>query len=83
MPIEIYEYENFVIVSDEDGDFELSKDVYEILKGVANKYSLPLELLLEVVIREEKAVKIGKKRGIKRDLTEIINRYFNQMRGDW
>lgn len=83
MPIEIYEYKKFVIVSDEDGDFELSKDVYEILKEVANKYSLPLELLLEVVIREEKAVKIGKKRGIKRDLTEIINRYFNQMRRDW
>ena len=82
MSIEVYEYEDYVVVSDKDGEFEISRDVYEILKEVANEHSLPIELLLEVIIREEKAVKIGKKWGIKKDLTEIINRYFNKIRGD-
>jgi len=77
MPVEIKEFENVVRVFDSELELEIPKEDYDILKQIADKYSLPVEVLFEIIIREEKAVKIGKKRGIKKDLMKIINNYFS------
>ncbi|NJE08472.1 hypothetical protein E3E31_08045 [Thermococcus sp. M39] len=77
MPVEIEEFENVVRVFDSELELEIPKEDYDILKQIADKYSLPVEVLFEIIIREEKAVKIGKKRGIKKDLMKIINNYFS------
>ncbi|WP_167886528.1 hypothetical protein [Thermococcus sp. M39] len=75
--MEIEEFENVVRVFDSELELEIPKEDYDILKQIADKYSLPVEVLFEIIIREEKAVKIGKKRGIKKDLMKIINNYFS------
>ncbi|RLF82333.1 hypothetical protein DRN38_00275 [Thermococci archaeon] len=77
MPVEIEEFENVVRVFDSELELEIPKEDYDILKQIADKYSLPVEVLFEIIIREEKAVKIGKKRGVKKDLMKIINNYFS------
>lgn len=77
MSVEIEEFENVVRVFDSELELEIPKEDYDILKQIADKYSLPVEVLFEIIIREEKAVKIGKKRGVKKDLMKIINNYFS------
>jgi len=77
MKVEIEEFGNVVRVFDSELELNIPKEDYNILKQIADKYSLPVEVLFEIIIREEKAVKIGKKRGIKKDLMKIINNYFS------
>jgi len=77
MPVEIEEFENTIRVFDSELELEVPKEDYDILKQIADKYSLPVEVLFEMIIREEKAVKSGKKRGVKKDLMKIITNYLN------
>ena len=78
--MEIREYEDFVNVFVSGWRYEIPREDYDILKRVARKYSVPIKALLEIMIKEGQAVKVGRKRGLKKDLTKIINRYYNKAR---
>ena len=78
MTINIRRSKDFVHVYISDWRFDIPNEDYNILVQVADKYSIPIEVLLEIMIREAKAVKIGKRKGLKKDLIKIINNYFSK-----
>lgn len=78
MSIDIEEFEEIVRISDAELEHVISKEDYEILKQIADKRFIPVDVLFEIILREEKAVKIGKKRGVRKDLMRIITNYFNR-----
>lgn len=78
MPVDVEEFEEIVRIFDSELELVIPKEDYEILKQIADKRSIPVEVILEIIIREEKAVKIGKKRGVRKDLMKIITHYFNR-----
>jgi len=76
--MEIREYEDFVYIFVSDWRLEIPREDYEILKRVAKNYSVPIKALLGIMIREAQAVKVGKRKGLKKDLMKIINNYYNK-----
>ncbi|WP_297420759.1 hypothetical protein [Thermococcus sp.] len=78
MSVDIEEFKEIVRIYDSELELVIPKEDYEILKQIADKRSIPVEVLFEIIIREEKAVKIGKKRGVRKDLMRIITNYFNR-----
>jgi len=78
MSVDIKEVREIVRISDAELELVIPKEDYEILKQIANKRFIPVEVLFEIILREEKAVKIGKKRGVRKDLMKTITYYFNR-----
>ena len=78
MSVDIEEFKEIVRIYDSELELVIPKEDYEILKQIADKRSIPVEVLFEIIIREEKAVKIGKKRGVRKDLVRMITNYFNR-----
>lgn len=74
-PIEIREHGEEVIVMDNYTEIMMSSSDYELLKEIAQKYGLPVKMLLAIILRKQKDIKKGKKVATKKALLEIINYY--------
>ena len=61
--------------NDDKYSYKLSKEEYQLLLELSQKYDIELDLILQILVRENKAVKTAKKKGVIKDLKKIINNY--------
>ncbi len=62
--------------------YEISHEEYELLQEISKKYNIPLDMVLEIILIEGRAVKKGFKKAPIKDISQIINKYAAQEVGD-
>lgn len=78
-PVEVIEIDDEVVIMDNYAEITIPRSDYKLLKEIARKYKLPVNMLLAIILRKQKDVKKGKKMATKKALLEIINYYTSKL----